>query len=115
MGVAGRLQDLVEPGRAVYIAVMSDKQPQFREVQVPQSRDVPKDVSKGASEDGQKDPAKTVPAPRRIPAPGAEVTVPPQLDPRAAAKDLPPERGGYDGPEPTRFGDWEHKGRTTDF
>jgi hypothetical protein len=48
-------------------------------------------------------------------APGAEVTVPPRLDPRAAAKDLPPERGGYDGPEPTRFGDWEHKGRTTDF
>jgi len=71
---------------------MSEKKPQFREVTVPQSR-------------------KT----RTIPAPGEEVTVPPQLDPRAAAKDLPPERGGYDGPEPTRFGDWEHKGRTTDF
>ena len=25
------------------------------------------------------------------------------------------EIGGYDGPEPTRFGDWEHKGRVTDF
>jgi hypothetical protein len=107
VGAAGRLQDLVEPGRAVYIAVMSDKQPQFREVQVPQSRDV--------SGDASKDPAKTAKATRRIPAPGAEVTVPPRLDPRAAAKDLPPERGGYDGPEPTRFGDWEHKGRTTDF
>lgn len=43
------------------------------------------------------------------------VVVPPRLDPRAAASDLPPERGGYDGPEPTRFGDWEHKGRCTDF
>lgn len=86
---------------------MSDKQPQFREVQVPQSRDV--------SKDGPKESAKAAGAPRRIPAPGEEVTVPPQLDPRAAAKDLPPERGGYDGPEPTRFGDWEHKGRTTDF
>ena len=25
------------------------------------------------------------------------------------------EVGGYDGPEPTRFGDWEHNGRCTDF
>ena len=25
------------------------------------------------------------------------------------------EIGGYDGPEPTRFGDWEHNGRCTDF
>ena len=40
---------------------------------------------------------------------------PANLDPRAAAKDLPKELGGYDGPEPTRFGDWEHKGRCTDF
>ena len=28
---------------------------------------------------------------------------------------LPPERGGPKGPEPTRFGDWEQKGRCTDF
>ena len=25
------------------------------------------------------------------------------------------EIGGYDGPEPTRFGDWQHNGRCTDF
>ena len=25
------------------------------------------------------------------------------------------ERGGTDGPEPTRFGDWEKKGITSDF
>lgn len=25
------------------------------------------------------------------------------------------EIGGPKGPEPTRFGDWEHKGRCTDF
>ena len=25
------------------------------------------------------------------------------------------EIGGADGPEPTRFGDWEKKGITTDF
>ena len=29
--------------------------------------------------------------------------------------DAPREVGGYDGPEPTRFGDWEHNGRCTDF
>ena len=25
------------------------------------------------------------------------------------------EIGGDDGPEPTRFGDWQHNGRCTDF
>jgi hypothetical protein len=72
---------------------MTEKKPIFREVAVAQPRK----------------PAKT------IPAPGEEVVIPPQLDPRAAAKDLPTEIGGADGPEPTRFGDWEHKGRVTDF
>lgn len=31
--------------------------------------------------------------------------------PRNAAKEL----GGPKGPEPTRFGDWERKGMTSDF
>ena len=30
-------------------------------------------------------------------------------------KPLAPELGGRDGPEPTRFGDWEKKGITSDF
>ncbi len=29
--------------------------------------------------------------------------------------DRPAEIGGRDGPEPTRFGDWENKGVATDF
>ena len=29
--------------------------------------------------------------------------------------DLPAEIGGAPGPEPTRYGDWQHKGRVTDF
>lgn len=33
----------------------------------------------------------------------------------AAPQDLPTELGGRDGPEPTRFGDWEKKGLTSDF
>jgi hypothetical protein len=28
---------------------------------------------------------------------------------------MPHEIGGVKGPEPTRYGDWEHKGRCTDF
>jgi len=33
----------------------------------------------------------------------------------AKPQDLPPELGGRDGPEPTRFGDWEKDGVVTDF
>jgi hypothetical protein len=33
----------------------------------------------------------------------------------AVQKPLPKEIGGAKGPEPTRYGDWEHKGRCTDF
>jgi hypothetical protein len=29
--------------------------------------------------------------------------------------DLPPELGGRQGPEPTRYGDWEKKGLISDF
>ena len=38
------------------------------------------------------------------------------IDPvQEAAAHLPPEIGGAKGPEPTRYGDWSHKGRCTDF
>lgn len=38
-------------------------------------------------------------------------------DRQAAEKkvELPQELGGRDGPEPTRYGDWEKKGRVSDF
>ena len=43
----------------------------------------------------------------------------PTVQPTASTVDEPPkmpkEIGGTKGPEPTRFGDWEHKGRCTDF
>ena len=32
-----------------------------------------------------------------------------------AEQTAPVERGGPKGPEPTRYGDWEAKGRCTDF
>lgn len=33
----------------------------------------------------------------------------------ATPASLPKEINGRDGPEPTRFGDWEHNGLTSDF
>jgi hypothetical protein len=39
-------------------------------------------------------------------------------EPQAAKAAVPPkpkEVGGPKGPEPTRYGDWEQKGRCTDF
>ncbi len=35
--------------------------------------------------------------------------------PQPAIDGKPVEIGGPKGPEPTRFGDWEQKGRCTDF
>ena len=36
-------------------------------------------------------------------------------DPPVRAATLPAEIGGPTGPEPTRYGDWERKGRVSDF
>ena len=33
----------------------------------------------------------------------------------APAREMPREYGGRDGPEPTRYGDWEKKGIVSDF
>jgi hypothetical protein len=40
-----------------------------------------------------------------------------QPPPPAAGADIPPvaELGGPTGPEPTRYGDWERRGRCIDF
>ena len=34
---------------------------------------------------------------------------------KAKIEVLPKELGGRDGPEPVRYGDWEHKGIAIDF
>jgi hypothetical protein len=49
----------------------------------------------GKATDEKPKPAKPVPAP--------------------APDDAPKEVGGRDGPEPTRYGDWEVKGICSDF
>lgn len=40
---------------------------------------------------------------------------PPAARPPAAAPAKPKEVGGREGPEPTRYGDWEVKGICVDF
>jgi hypothetical protein len=56
----------------------------------------------------------------------AHATAGPVAEPVIAAPDEPanrcgatvgklPEKGGPTGPEPTRYGDWERKGRCIDF
>ncbi len=37
------------------------------------------------------------------------------LETPAVAKTRPREFGGAEGPDPTRYGDWQHKGRCSDF
>jgi len=44
----------------------------------------------------------------------SEVENKPETDPKTPAP-MPHENGGPAGPEPTRYGDWEQKGRCTDF
>ena len=51
-------------------------------------------------------------------APPPESDLKPQDAAKAVAEavaKLPPEVGGTTGPEPTRYGEWAHKGRCTDF
>jgi hypothetical protein len=53
------------------------------------------------------DKADTPPTPPEPAKPAPTKDMPPQ--------DMPKEIGGAPGPEPTRYGDWQHKGRVTDF
>lgn len=51
------------------------------------------------------------------PAPMPPAPEPPagEAESKPAAPKAPKEIGGPTGPEPTRFGDWERKGRVSDF
>lgn len=40
---------------------------------------------------------------------------PAKSEPAQKLPERPKEIGGSKGPEPTRYGDWEHNGRVTDF
>lgn len=47
--------------------------------------------------------------------PEAERALAEAAERRRAAEKLAAEHGGPEGPEPTRFGDWERKGIAVDF
>jgi hypothetical protein len=59
-------------------------------------------------------PAESMNAPQdKLPAPQPSPSTEPLPEPPQQAR--PKEIGGRDGPEPTRFGDWEKAGRCIDF
>ena len=60
---------------------------------------------------GQRGPKVLTPAAERALAEAAARRA--EID--ARAKSMPKERGGRDGPEPVRYGDWESKGIASDF
>ncbi len=45
--------------------------------------------------------------------PEIEPTIP-EIEPSLPAE-MPMEMGGYSGPEPTQYGDWQQNGRVSDF
>ncbi|MCX7318403.1 MAG: DUF1674 domain-containing protein [Hyphomicrobiales bacterium] len=58
------------------------------------------------------------PEPEKVLSPAAQRALAEAAERRAAAAAPPPaakELQGPDGPEPTRFGDWERKGIASDF
>jgi hypothetical protein len=64
----------------------------------------------------QMSPVKNSSTPSSVPSPERDS----RANPAATADDVsaaarPREIGGPSGPEPTRFGDWERKGRCIDF
>lgn len=60
------------------------------------------------------DPAPIQPPPDNEPLPG-DPPPPPAGDPPSEKPIRLKEVGGPKGPEPTRYGDWERKGRVSDF
>ena len=69
------------------------------------------------SDDGEKPPEVEGAAPGVALTPAARRALAEAAVRRKAAKaePQPAEKGGPVGPEPTRYGDWERKGRAVDF
>jgi hypothetical protein len=66
------------------------------------------------SRDGTASAAREAPADRAN-EPEFRPDSPPRASAPAAPDSRPREIGGRDGPDPTRFGDWEKSGRCIDF
>jgi hypothetical protein len=65
---------------------------------------------------GETSPAADAGDASSMPQPAStEVSADVAVDVQDQAKPVPREIGGRDGPEPTRYGDWEKNGRCIDF
>jgi hypothetical protein len=64
---------------------------------------------------GCMDEPKETPKPTKTLTPEAQRALAEAAERRSEAEKLAPEKGGPDGPEPTRYGDWERKGIAVDF
>lgn len=53
--------------------------------------------------------------PAEAPAPAAPASAAKAAEPKASPDGAPREIGGRQGPEPTRYGDWEKNGIISDF
>ena len=62
-----------------------------------------------------KDSAKVTPDAKSDDSPNSDATSDAAAARASTKTDKPAEYGGQQGPEPTRYGDWEKNGRCTDF
>ncbi len=63
----------------------------------------------------ESDPKKNSSPPHYVPSSDLRPRAIPAASTHAAPVEHPREIGGPSGPEPTRYGDWERKGRCIDF
>ena len=88
---------------------MTEKQPQQANADSAEVSSGPEtgNAETGNAEKGNDDGTQIASPASGQPHKGSDVSI--------RAEDAPVERGGPRGPEPTRFGDWEQKGRCSDF
>jgi hypothetical protein len=99
------------PGRRANVLVTTPTRHKWLARKMPTSEPVDPDRP---AEPGAARPAPGTPAPD-APAPSPDGGAAADLAPADPGAEAPEERGGPKGPEPTRYGDWERKGRCIDF
>ena len=93
------------------MSMPDDNGPDAARAQIPIPPGQPGTPPPGRPVPGPTGPSQPPPA-QEPPLPGEKI--PPAGDP-PRQKEVAKEVGGPTGPEPTRYGDWERKGRVSDF
>jgi hypothetical protein len=94
------------------MSMPDDNGPDATRAQIPIPPDQPGTPQPGRPVPEPTGPSQPPPA-QEPPLPGE--TIPPVGDPPTEKPLRQKEVGGPSGPEPTRYGDWERKGRVSDF